>query len=77
MQYHYNNNICIHCADENLTVYIVQHLYKMYSYPYAMQLPSEHISVYISRTSAFNNVRIRRSKEVKFRLSFEVILINV
>ena len=38
IQYYYNKNIDIHCADENLTAYIVQHLFKMYNYPYASYL---------------------------------------
>ena len=38
IQYCYNKNVDVHCADENLTVYIVQHLFKMYNYPYASYL---------------------------------------
>ena len=32
IKYHYNTNIYIHCAEENLAVHrIVQHLFKMYN----------------------------------------------
>ena len=51
------NRACLDCAadeynatDDNLTVHIVQHLFKMYN------------SAYINRTSAFNNVRFCRGE---------------
>ena len=57
-----SNRTCLDCAadeynatDESLTVHIVQHLFKMYNY------------AYINRTSAFNGVRFRRSKNRRFR----------
>ena len=50
--YHYDNNTCIPCAQENLTVYIVQHLWNMNSYPRVSSLLDAFL--YKRTVSAFN-----------------------
>jgi len=51
--YHYDKNTCIHCAHENLAVYIVQHLLKMNSYPRVSSLGDAFLNK--SRAPALNN----------------------